>query len=105
MRIGTTGRFSCASPPETNDRYPGTSGKTHGLANDTTPAANARAGAHHRVRPEVTLASGSRGMIKDGSRRKCTDGTQDWFAGARPPSPSRWVAQPPDSSDIVGDRL
>src|SRR3954452_12573858 len=47
---------STASVPETNARYPGTSGSTHGEAKDTTPATNARTGAHHSERPRVTSA-------------------------------------------------
>jgi hypothetical protein len=38
------------SPAVTKDRYPGTRGRTHGEANATIPAANARKGAHHAVR-------------------------------------------------------
>jgi hypothetical protein len=34
----------------TNDRYPGTSGRTQGEANATIPAAKARSGAHQAVR-------------------------------------------------------
>src|SRR5438132_10552462 len=52
IRTGTTGRRrgpSTGCPPVTNARYPGTSGSTHGDANDTNPAAKASAGPHHAV--------------------------------------------------------
>ncbi len=55
--IGTSGRRaspSVARLPVTNETYPGTSGRTQGLAKDTTPAAKARAGAHHDESPVST---------------------------------------------------
>ena len=59
-RIGRSGRRpspSVARLPVMNPTYPGTSGRTHGLAKDTTPAANARAGAHHDESPSSTSAA------------------------------------------------
>jgi hypothetical protein len=43
-------RFDGEPVAVTKDRYPGTSGNTHGEAKATTPAANARKGAHHAIR-------------------------------------------------------
>src|SRR5712691_4757819 len=46
--------------PDTKATYPGTSGRTHGEAQEIVPAANASAGAHHRVaRPQRARSSGS----------------------------------------------
>jgi len=57
MRTGNVERSSRSCPPVTSARYPGTSGQTHGEANETTPAAKARAGAHHDVNPELTTSA------------------------------------------------
>src|SRR5207244_3960595 len=40
-----------------NARYPGTSGNTHGEANETSPAASASAGAHQVFSCDCTSAS------------------------------------------------
>jgi hypothetical protein len=42
--------------PVTNDRYPGTSGRTHGLRKETAPAAKAIGAARIRD-PEITVSA------------------------------------------------
>ena len=51
--------------PVTNDRYPGTSGRTHGLKNETAPAAKA-IGAAKISEPDITVSAalmGSTGLL------------------------------------------